>query len=357
MASAINNGTFTFNPEELKDWSKVIHELTFGDKEISALHSIETGIKYDQQIVFAGRGGLLGKPVSGCTPNAITGVTLSEKFWTPVKEDFRLEHCSADVDAQDKLVNQMAKMNPDFYNVIEGSQSGIGDFLVASILDRFKENLMRKIWFNDTAEDTFAEGGHITNGTDIDYFTSFTGFFPQIFTAIPSTASNYVAISQNGGASYALQVLPAGASIAILKNMYAKADSRLLADPNAKFYVTRTIFDGYLNDLEALQNTGAGNTSINENGQLVLRYRGYEVVNMEIWDRTISSYYNNGTIEYRPHRAVFSTADNLKVGTLATDDWGTLDAFYDKYNKVNVIDGIYTIDAKFMQSYLAVAAY
>src|SRR6056300_1978662 len=128
MASGITSG-FSFNSEELKNWSKVIDELTFGDPTLNELHDIKTGIKYNEQTVFAGRMGLMGKAVAGCTPNAIGGIALTEKFWTPIEEDFRLEHCSADVNAQDKLLRQMARMNPDFYNVIEGSQSTIGSFL------------------------------------------------------------------------------------------------------------------------------------------------------------------------------------------------------------------------------------
>lgn len=356
MASAINNGTFSFNKEELKDWSKVIHELTFANKELNSLHEVETGIKYNTQIVFSAKGGLLGKAVTGCTPNAITGITLSEKTWTPAQEDFRLEHCSADVDQQDKLVNQMAKMNPDFYNIIEGSQSTIGDFMVASIIDRFNEELLRKIWFNDTAS-AIQPTGVITTGTDLGYFNTFNGLFKQIKTEISTSDKNYVEIAKNAGVTYSAQALASGESIAVLKEMYNKADSRLLSSVGAKFYVTRSLFDGYLNDLESLQTTGAGNTVITENGQLVLRYRGYEVVNMEIWDRSIASYENDGTILNLPHRAVFSTPANLKVGTLSTDDFGTVDAFYDMYHKVNVIDGIYTIDAKLMESYLTVAAY
>lgn len=130
MASAINNGTFTFNKEEVKDWSMVINELTFGDKELNEIHDIQQGIKHQMQIVFAGRrNGLLGKKVAAnCTPNEIEGITLTEKTWDPTFEDFRLKHCTTDVDQQDKLVNQMARMNPDFRNVIEGSQSVVGDF-------------------------------------------------------------------------------------------------------------------------------------------------------------------------------------------------------------------------------------
>ena len=353
MVSAITSG-FSFNPEELKEWSQVINELTFADPELNSIHQIDQGIKYDKQIVFAGRMGLMGKAVTGCTPNEVSGVSLTEKTWTPVFEDFRLPHCAADVDAQDKLINQMAKMNPDYFNVIDGSQSTVGNYLVAVVIDGFKENLLRKIWFSDTAADTVANGGVLTNGTDKGYFDTFDGLFKQIFTEV--NPAN-VTITKNGGASYAAQELASGEAIAILKGMYNKADSRLLALADKKFYVTRTIWDGYLNDLEDIQNSGAGNTMINEDGQMVLRYRGVEVVNMEIWDRVITAYEDNGTTYNLPHRAVLSTPDNLRVGTLAEGDFGTVDAFYDRKDRTNYVDGVYSLDAKFLETYKAVVAY
>lgn len=357
MASAINNGTFTFNQEELKDWSKVINELTFANPELTSLHDVQQGIKYNQQIVFAGRMGLMGKAVTGCTPNAVAGVTFTEKSWTPVDEDFRLEHCSADVDQQDKLVRQMARMNPDFYNVIEGSQSTVGNFLVAKVVEGFNENILRKIWFSDTAAETVTNLGTLTDGTDKAYFNTFDGLFKQIFGDIGVGDSNYFAITKNAGATYALQALASGDAIATLKAMYNRADKRLINSGMAKFYVTSSIWDGYLNDLESTQNTGAGNTIINENGKTTLTYRGIEVVSMNIWDRVISQYYDNGTTLNLPHRAVLTTPMNIPVGTLAVDDFGKVEAFYDMYHKVNVIDGVYTIDAKYLENYMTVAAY
>lgn len=351
MASAINNGTFDFNQEELKDWSKVINELTFADPTLNELHEVEQGIKYNQQIVFAGHMGLMGKAVTGCTPSEVSGITLTEKTWTPVDEDFRLKHCSADVNAQDKLVRQMSRMNPDFYNVVEGSQNGIGNFLVGKIIEGFNENLLRKAWFSDTAA-AIQPTGVITTGTDLGFFNSFNGLFKQIFAE-----TTPVEISENAGADYAAQALTAGKAIATLKAMYNKADSRLIDSGQAKFYVTRSIWDGYLNDLEAVQNSGAGNTMINENGQVSLTYRGIPVVKMDIWDRVIKAYQDNGTKLNLPHRAVLSTPSNLRIGTLASDDFGKVEAFYDQYHKVNVIDGAYTIDAKHLESYMTVSAF
>lgn len=361
MASAINNGTFSFNPEELKDWSKVIHELTFGDKELNEIHDIQTGIKHEMQIVFAGRGGLMGKKVlADCTPNEISGVTLTQKFWDPVFEDFRLKHCTTDVNQQDKLVNQMARMNPDYFTVIEGSQKGVGDFLVASVLERWKENAIWKVWFDDKNASTFedSDGSQtFTNGTDVGYFSGFDGLFKQLFAADTDNSNKYrFTISKNAGNSYANQALASGDAIAAFKAVYNKADSRLRARQDAKFLVTRSLYDGLVNDLETVENTG-GFTETNENGKSVLRYRGIEVVMMEAWDRFIDTYQNNGTIWNIPHRLVLTVSVNIPVGTLATDDFGKVDAFFDKYHRVNVIDGVYSLDAKLLEDYLVASAY
>jgi hypothetical protein len=355
--AAINDGTITYSREELKDWAKVYHEVGFMNKALQAIHAIETGVKHNTQIVFSNRLGLIGKKTAGCTPNEIDGISLSEKTWSPVFEDFRLKHCSVDVNQQNKLVNQMAKMNPDFYNILEGSQSTIGDYIIAALLEKLPEEILRKAWFNDINAQTISNGGVITDGTDIGYFNTFDGFFKQVVNEIPATAKNYVNIAVNAGASYASQELQPGDSLAILKSMYKKADSRLLSRTDAKFLVTRTIYDGYLNDLENLQTAGVGNTVITENGQTILKFRGYEVVNMELWDRSIQSYENNGVKTNLPNRAVFTVSDNIPIATLAVDDFVTIDAFYDRTLKSNFIDGIYSLDAKHLQSYLTVAAY
>lgn len=358
MATQIKNGTFTFNAEELKDFQEIIHELVYANEELNKIHDVNEGVIYDKQIVFAGKIGLMGKAVTGCTPNEIDGVTLTQKFWRPVKEDFRLTHCSADVDDQDKLVQQMAKMNPDFYNIIEGSQSGIGEFLVAKVLEGFLENLLRKIWFSDKLADTIANGGIITNGTDVDYFNTQDGLWKKIQTNIPITlAKNYVAIPKNGGATYAAQELVDGEAIAALKAMYGKMDSRLRGLAGVQFLVTRTIYDAYLCDLEKLQNAGAGNTMINENGQMTLRYRGIELVMMETWDRNIEDFYNDGTAYHQPHRIVLTVKENLPVATLASSDFGTIRAFYSEFHNLNVIDGVYSWDAQHLENYLTVVAY
>ncbi|MDV7402804.1 hypothetical protein RZS08_65885, partial [Arthrospira platensis SPKY1] len=108
-------------------------------------------------------------------------------------------------------------------------------------------------------------------------------------TASLSTSGKYhVAIAKNAGNSYANQALANGDAIAAFKAVYNKADSRLRSFAGAKMYASRSLYDGLVNDLEGIQNQG-GFTQTNENGMPVLRYRGIEIVMVEVWDRTIDA--------------------------------------------------------------------
>lgn len=355
--SKINNGTFSFNPEELKDFSKMIHEIVWNNQDLRAIHDLEEGVVVDKQIVFAGKIGLMGKAISGCTPNEIDGVTLTEKFWTPVKEDFRLTHCNANVDAQDKLVQQMSRINPDFYNVIDGSSNAVGNFLIMKVIEGFNENVLRKIWFNDKLADTVANAGNLTNGTDKEYFNSFDGLFKQLMVNIPVGNERYVEITKNAAATYVLQELAVGEATDILRAMYKAADNRLKTLSGAQILVTQTIWDGYIDDLEATQSAGAGNTSITEDNKMMLRYKGIPLVLMDFWDRNLEAYFDDGSKLDKPHRAVFTTPSNIPVATLALSDFGDIRAFYVPESNKNYIDGSYSIDAKHLENYLTVAAY
>ena len=353
MASLIDNGTFTFNPEEVKSYSEVIQQLVYNNPTITDIQAIETGIKHDKQIVFAGKLGLLGKSKTDCTPNPAGGITLTQKFWRPKLFDFRLEHCQADVNAQDKLVNQWTRVNPDFHNIVEGSGSATGDFLVGIVQDAMPEDILVKAWFSDTASAVFPTG-NFSIGTDLALVNTINGIFKQIFTEIPTPT---VAIGKNAGVNYANQELESGESIVVFKGLYNKSDSRLRNSPDAQFLVTRSLYDGLYNDLEDKNLNTAGLIETTLNGLPVLTYRGIKIVMVEFWDRYIASMQNNGTKYFRPHRAILTTKNNIPIGTPDTQSLTSLDAFYDKVTKKNYIDAEYGLDAKLLETYLCAVAY
>src|SRR4028119_748728 len=203
MANLIDVSALTLNPQEVTEASQIIFERTFNSPAITDIHSIETDIEMKKQIVFANRiNRVIGKLSVGCTPNPETGFTMSQKYWDPAREDFRLEHCQGDMPVLLKLFKKYSKMNPDFYNIVGSEEMGV---LIAAIEDVMTESLLTKAWFSDKSAALIANGGVFTAGSDVTRFNTFDGLFKQIFADIPTTASNYVAITKNSGANYAAQ--------------------------------------------------------------------------------------------------------------------------------------------------------
>lgn len=349
----INADALTLNAREAETVSEVIFQRVFNDSDLAEFHEIETGIDVKTQIAFAGRLGLLGKKASGCTPNEAGGFELTEKFWTPVLEDFRIKHCQNDMPALLKLFRKSQRINPDFFDAVGTQEFGV---IISAVETAMLENMHRKIWFNDTAAETIADGGVFKNGTDLGYFDSFDGLFKQIYTEVPSNAVNRVAISANAGNSYANQALAEDAALAIFEKMVTAADERLVSAEDNFILATRSLADNYRATLRN-KNLGSGFLEVVEEGRPKLYFDGIEVKVRYDWDRYIKTYQDNGIKWNLPHRAVFTTKSNIPVGTLSEEDLTKLDVFFDKTLKTNIMDAAYTIDAKHLESYMTIAAY
>jgi hypothetical protein len=352
--AVIDVSALTMNPEEVREANKIIFEKLFTSPTLEDIHVVETGIVMKTQIVLAQRiDKLLGKLSVGCTPNSEGGFTMSQKYWDPVTEDFRLTHCQKDLPALLKLFKKAQKMNPDFYDVVDSEELGI---VIAAIEAAMMESIIIKIWFADKTAKLIADGGVFNAAIDLAKINTFDGLFKQIFADVPSSASNYVNIAKNAGASYAAQALADDEALGIFKKMFNKADKRLSKDSNAELLVTASLFDNFVDTLENKTITN-GFLERAEDGSTNIRYRGVPVKMMDIWDRTIDQYQDNGTKLNLPHRAVLTIKENIPVGTLSTEDFQSLDVFYDKTQKINIMDAVYTIDAKHLENYLTVAAY
>lgn len=353
MASLIDISGLTLNTEEAKDIAKLIIEKELVQGELSQICAIETGITHKMQIPFAGRLADSLKKASGCTPNTGSGIAMTEKVWDPEIFDSRWIHCAGDLNKLFKLFQKAQRINPDFYDRIDSQEMGVIYALISQML---KDTLPVKVWFSDTNAADIHGGGVFKDGTDLDLYNVIDGLFVQIFTEVASGDSNYVEITQNAGASYVAQALGPDDALGYLTAVVNSADSRLLADASAQILVTRTISDNYRDTLRN-KTLGAGFMEVTENGKPQLYFDGYKVVTMHEWDRTIKSVQDDGTKWNLPHRIVFTTPDNIPVGTTSTDDFDTLDSFYDRTLKSNIVDVAFSLDAKHLEPYMTVAAY
>ncbi len=360
MAEILNLDGLTLNPEEAQEISQAIFEYVLETGELSDDHDIHTGIQWKTQIPFIGTLGLVGKKILTCKPDANGNqIPVSEKFWDPVLIGDRFEHCAVDVNPLFKLFQKLKKINPDFYDRIASDELGV---VLSRLVEAMKEMLQRIIWFGDTQARTVANGGVFKNGTDVGFFNMLNGYWQQILsTDIPTTSKYYVNIAQNATASYAAQsTLADDFAFTLFKAMWKKADARLKqlvrqGTVKVKIHCTSAITENWENFKE---NKSLGFTLDKvEDGGLKNFFRNIEIKTRYDWDNIIDLYQNNGTKWNLPNRALMTTSGNIPIGTVSTEDLEKVESFYDKYHEVNVMDFRLKLDAKFLEPYLAVAAY
>jgi hypothetical protein len=361
-----NDSNLTFTMEEIKGIDEAIVERMFSRPQISEFHTVYDNIVKDRQIVFLPRfNGLIGKVQDGLTCHPATNpgtITPTEKKWLATYIEDRFEFCFRTllknffVYALKSGVNKSDLTGTDFMNY------------VADIIgDELAENLLYKVWFNDTAAAHFngSPAGFITNGTDLDYIDSFDGIWKQIFTiAAASPAQRVLNLNtKNTQATYALQKFSAADTTNLIvtramRDMVKDADTRLSSAQNAVFLVTKSVFD-QLGD----ERTYAAGNAVSEayrkfeDGFRSDQLDGIPVIECAFMDRFINQYQNSGTNWFRPHRIVLTTAEQLGVGTESTANLNELDIFHDKKDKKVYLDLAFNLDAKFLEDYMLMTAY
>lgn len=350
MASLIDVSALTLNEEEATAVSEVVFERVFENPALSASHAIFTGIERDRQIPFAGLMGRMGEKVTDCSLPAGTGFAMTQKKWTPVDWGFRLSHCHRDLDPLLKLFRSRAPRHSA--DDIQGSD--VMDFIVNRVEDAMIQNIIRMVWFGDTAMDTVANAGYLANALDGEQavWQAFNGLWVQIIADanIPT-----VTISENAEATEADQLaIGAGNAVAYFKEMHEKADSRLLSDPSIRYYCSRTIAQEYLSWLE--DKSLAFTLDRAEDGTPNLSYRGIPIEVRDDWDRTVQ-LFDDGTVLDKPNRILLTTPSNIPIGTMDTESLEEIKSFYDQKDRTNYMDIVARLDVKFLESYMAVKAY
>lgn len=360
MASKIDISGLTKNPVEVGEMGQFIVEKTFGNPVLNAIHTVWTGIKTDEQIVFASQFGKTGIKDSSCSrPNSGAQSVLSEKFWRLAKVGDTLIHCQADVDAQFKAYYGKVQRYAELYN-IEGSE--LEKFLSVLLTESAMNAVWRLVWLGDKS---VAAAGAGTSGlklaANVKFYDAIDGLWQQIFTAkTAGSITAYYEIAKNLEATPDAQLaLADGESVTIFEALWDKADSRLRAEPNAQFLVTRKIFENYRKYLQgkgenfSIEYTMEGLPSLKWNGKLI--------VNMEtVWDLYLQADFVDNTTNnayFLPNRVLLTVPANIPIGTLNETDMSELEVFY--YQKERQMYSAYgfTLDAKLLEEYMVAVAY
>lgn len=352
MASGLVMTSLTQNPIEVSDLSKFIIEQIFTKPELLAIHGIQTGIKMQEQIIFASQMGLTGQAASGCT-RITSGATstLTQKYWTPVLIEDTLINCPQELDALFKAYFTKVKDYKQRFD-IEGTDLEV--FFSILFLEACEAALWRAAWFGDTEAAAAASGtAGLASSDNVKFFSMLDGLWKQIFTAVAAETLNRYTISALVAVDGTVK------TYTIFEGMWAKADQRLKNMPNKQILVTNTIFENYRAWLQSM--SIAFETEYTEEGLNKLRWNGMDVVDMGgVWDTNISYFLADGDdtdTYYLPNRALLTVKENIPIGTDNEDDFTSLEMWYEKKERNNYMAYGFTLDAKLLEEYLAVVAY
>ena len=222
----------TFNGEEARSMSDAVIETIFENPAVTDLMTVYDNIITTKQIPFLGQLSKITKADAGCgLGQTAKNIPMSEKFWEPAAVKIWLTMCGSEVEGSFWVFVQNTGVDRD--NV---TGTDIARFVVDRMSSAAQEDLLRIIWFNDTAAANVSGSGTIKNGVSLADYNIIDGLWVQIFAIVATTAARKTAIAKNAEATYAAQ-LALGASDALdtMRSMYENADSRMFGQQGLHF--------------------------------------------------------------------------------------------------------------------------
>lgn len=344
MAAAINFGALTLNPDDVRQFNELIKQSVLDAPALTSGFNIFTGIRNDDYIgLIRPTLGLIGKADAGCGSgdNVSGAMATSQKQWGLKRLRIEKRECYTD------LATSLAK----FYrntgtNIADLTATEYMSFLASYIPADINRMIWRKAWFDNTAADTVANSGKLTNGTDKTYFNVLDGIWKQLTTIVTADATKKVTIAANAQATQALQfsTLTPALALKVYQDCVDAASPTLLAEPDLMFISTRSVAQKAARELQSL-----GQDSVLqkiEGGYELTQIDGIPCLVVPYFDEVILKYFNNGTTLDSPHRVLLTSKANLALGFEGEEMFSQLSIVFDEASEKNIIRIIDAMDAK-----------
>lgn len=356
MSLIINPSSLNFNGREIRSFAEAVFADIYDYPAASEYTTIVPNIKAKQQIVLIGRMSKITRLDPGCGIGQIsTTVPISQKFWNPVDIKIWLPTCWKDFLATFMVYFERASTQKPDLTVTEI----FSQFLLDQVSNAAAEDFIRIAWFADTAIAT----SDLSNPVDVVNYNQIDGMWKQIFAIAAANPLRRVTIAKNAGATFADQTFTdADTTNQVATKVFLKltmsADTRLRAEKDGFILSTRSLTDQYMLERMAQTNIPLAYTRT-ETGFDSLVINGVPVHVVSQWDRVIQGDLVNATNWHIPHRAVYSSKDNLQIGIdgsseAAISNW---DIWYSKDLETANIKGLYKLDAKVIEDYEVQVAY
>lgn len=358
MASAgLNFGNLTPSNGALQELNELLFLKVLGEDRLAQVFNVIFGAQNGKKVGFVGEFGLIGKAAQGCNPTYdSTTIATSEKTWALGEWGVYLELCYRD------LIGTLAQSAMRRgVNIADLTGTEYVDDVVYPRLElAIYKMLIRLAWFGDTGADNVSDGGVITDGVSTEYFAVADGFWKRFFAIVAADSSRRVAIAANDEATFAGQksaLLANGVATGILDNLLINASPELRQAGNQVIFVTQTLKDAL--NLDIRKNNIGSELQWRSifDGITETYYQGVRLVALPFWDSIIQAYESNGTKYNKPHRALYTTTDNMLVGIDGQSDFAELKVVFDEKSELNLLKSKGAIGTLVAQDNMVQVAY
>lgn len=340
----MNFEQFTIDNGAIRDLSELLFTSIFNDPDLERTCTMMTQIVNGKKFGFLDKMGDVGVPGGGCSPTyskvEITGI---EKTWELGKWRIPKSVCYED------LENTLAK-----YGMNAGTDAAditdtpyFDKVLQPLLQNAITEMFWRLTWFGDkNAKNVSASGkdsvggGVVTDTIDPKLLQSTNGFWKRLQAIIAANSNQQTAIDANNAESYLLQktnLRKSGVAIGIVDNMLADADSRIFDYVDHAIMMTSSLYKALRNDVVDKYGKTTMPFEYVSSGVGLSEYDGHALLVLDIWDRLIRKFEDNGKKINCPHRAVLCSPSNLFVGTSDKDRLASLTVKFDDRERDNYI--------------------
>jgi hypothetical protein len=335
----------TFSADQVRTLNELFMEAVLDAPVLTQYHTFENGIRNDREIgIIPGTLGLLLKAAQGCDPVADTlTLTATKKKWELKRMEMLLKQCYTDLEASFLIF-----LRNTGTNVADLTNTQYFAFLTDFVGRELPNEILRHAWFGDkdAANIHDSPAGVITTGVDPDYFNVIDGFWKQLAVIYAADSTRKTAISANAQATFALQK-SAFANVdayTALNSVVDDAPLVLKNQPDRMILCTDSVLRRAKRYMQSVNIAFEINNTIN--GLSLAKWDGVDLISMPWWDEVIMAYQSNGTKYNSPHRIVYTTKSNLKIGLEGQGMFDQIRTWFDQTSKYNYIDVIDSMDAK-----------
>jgi hypothetical protein len=330
-------------PNGAAEYNEIIYKELMGSTTLNTLFNVVEGQLNGKKVALLGGFGLLGKKSEGCNPTYENSlIDTNEKTWDIEEWQIAENICYADL--KGTLVQYAMRSGIDAANLVDTDY--FKSILKPALEAAIKRLIIRLAYFGDTAITSAS-----LKGVDVKYFNVIDGVWKQIFDGVAAGTITRTTIAANAKTSVDAQYSAmdtAGEATKLLRKIVREAPAELRAADNKVMYISQALYDAYASDAVANNVGSEAQWTAMSDGLMTGRINGIETIVVSDWDLTIQNHLKNTTnadAYDNPFRAIFTTKDNIVLGTESDGNFNALNYGFNEETQVNWILAKNTIGA------------